>query len=91
VGNLGSSAIGFVVFMLLTPLRVDGGVVDCVEGTPCPGDFRHCYTLLGWEDVLGPLSCSRWAAVGVGLLVGLCVRGVGSWRVRHRRGLRVGR
>ena len=47
--------------------------------------MTNCYTLLGWENVLGPLGCSRWAAVGVGLLVGLLARAVGERRARADR------
>jgi len=85
VGNLGSFAVGFVTFMLTTPVRYESGIYDCIPSTPCPSSFSNCYTLLGWENVLGPLGCSRWAAAGVGLLVGLLVREVGRRRGRVAR------
>lgn len=82
MGNLGSTALGFLTFVLLTPLRSESYVTSCVRGTTCPDPVTHCYTLLGWQDALGPLSCSRWAAAGAGLLVGLVVRAVGHARSR---------
>ena len=85
MGNLGSFAVGFVTFMLTTPVRYESGIYDCIPSTPCPSSFSNCYTLLGWENVLGPLGCSRWAAAGVGLLVGLLVREVGRRRGRVAR------
>jgi hypothetical protein len=82
--NLGSFALGSVAFMLTIPVRVEFLQYDCVEGTACPS-VTNCYTLLGWENILGPFGCSRWAAVGVGLLVGLLARAVGARPARIRR------
>ncbi len=82
--NLGSFALGFVAFMLTIPVRVEFLQYDCVEGTACPS-VTNCYTLLGWESILGPFGCSRWAAVGVALLVGLLARAVGAGPARIRR------
>ena len=84
MGNLGSFALGFVTFMLTTPVRRESSDSDCVDGVACPS-VTNCYTLLGWENVLGPLGCSRWAAVGVGLLVGRLARAVGERRARVNR------
>lgn len=84
MGNLGSFGLGFLTFLLTVPVRVEFLQYDCVEGTACPS-VTNCYTVLGWENVLGPLGCSRWAAVGVGLLVGLLVRAVGARRARTTR------
>lgn len=84
MGNLGSFALGFAAFMLSTPVRVEFLQYDCVRGMTCPS-VTNCYTVLGWQNVLGPLGCSRWAAVGVGLLVGLILRAVGVRRARAAR------
>lgn len=51
--NLGSFALGFVAFMLTIPVRVEFLQYDCVEGTACPSGTNG-YTLLGWENILGP-------------------------------------
>jgi hypothetical protein len=84
MGNLGSFAVGFFTFILLTPIRVETYITSCVRGggSRCSGGGRDCYTLLGWEDVLGPLSCSIWSAAGVGIVVGAIVRVLGIWRKR---------
>jgi hypothetical protein len=87
MGSLGSFALGFITFMLTIPVRVEFLQYDCVQGTTCPS-VTNCYTVLGWENVLGSLGCSRWAAVGVGLLVGLMSRGIGAWRARAARSSR---
>ena len=84
MGSLGSFALGFVMFMLTTPVRSESLVCVSLEGAACPA-VTNCYTLSGWENVLGPLGCSRWAAVGVGLLVGLLARAVGERRARADR------
>ena len=84
MGDLGSSVLGFATFLLLLPVRVETWEYDCVAGTACPS-VTHCSTVLGWEDVLGPLGCSRWAALAVGLAVGLTARAVGRRRVRSAR------
>jgi hypothetical protein len=82
MGNLGSFALGFLAFVLTVPVRVEQLEYDCVAGTACPS-VTNCYTLLGWENVLGPLGCSRWAAAGVGLAGALIARALGAWRERH--------
>ncbi len=87
MGSLGSFALGFITFMLTIPVRVEFLQYGCVQGTTCPS-VTNCYTVLGWENVLGPLGCSRWAAVGVGLLIGLMSRGIGAWRARAARSSR---
>lgn len=79
VGNLGSFALGFVTFMLTIPVRVEFMEYDCAQGATC-ASVTNCYTLLGGRNVFGPLGCSSWAAVGVGLLVGLAARYVGMLR-----------
>lgn len=84
MGSLGSFALGFLAFMLTLPIRVEQLEYDCVAGTACPS-VTNCYTLLGWENVLGPLGCSRWAAAAMGLAVGFAVRAVGVWRERRAR------
>jgi hypothetical protein len=84
MGNLGSFALGFVTFILTIPVRVEFLQYDCVQSTTCPS-VTNCYTVLGWENILGPLGCSRWAAVGVGLLVGAVLRAVGLRRERATR------
>lgn len=72
--------LGFVTFLALIPARCEqtesSGVLTSTSQ-------RDCYTHLGWQDVLGPASGSRWAAALVGLLVGLAV--VGADRLRERR------
>jgi hypothetical protein len=82
MGSVGSFALGFLAFVLTIPVRVEQLEYDCVPGTACPS-VTSCYTLLGWENVLGPLGCSRWAAAAVGLTVGLAVRAIGAWRERR--------
>jgi len=82
MGSLGSFALGFLTFMLTMPVSVEFSEYGCVQGTECPPPFTTCYTVLGWENVLGPLGCSGWAAAGVGLLVGLLARAVGTYRVK---------
>ena len=84
MGSLGSFALGFVAFMLTTPVRSKSLVYASLEGAACPA-VTNCCTLSGRENVLGPLGCSRWAAVGVGLLVGLLARAVGERRARADR------
>ena len=84
MGSLGSFALGFVAFMLTTPVRSESLVYVSPEGEACPA-VTNCCTLSGWENVLGPLGCSRWAAIGVGLLVGLLARAVGERRARADR------
>ena len=77
--------LGFFTFLLLLPAREDHLDIDYGDR---PGvSVRHCYTHLGWEDVLGPLSCSRWAAASVGISVALAVRGAGQWRSRRKAAL----
>lgn len=83
MGNLGSFAVGFFTFILVAPIRSEGGgVPSCVRGSECRAIPTQCYTLLGWEDVLGPFSCSLWAAFAAAVTVGLAVRGVGLLRER---------
>ena len=52
-------ALGFVTFLLLLPAREEHIEIDYVDRGE---SVHHCYTHLGWQDVLGPLSCSRWGA-----------------------------
>lgn len=85
MGSLGSFTVGFLAFLLTLPIRVEQSDFDCVRGAACPDSVTNCYTALGWEDVLGPLGCSRWAAVGLGLLVGAVLRAVGLRRERATR------
>ena len=81
MGNLGSFGMGFLAFILLSPVRSEGGgVPSCVSGSECRGMPAQCYTLLGWEDVLGPFSCSLWAAFAAAVAIGLAVRAVGRLR-----------
>jgi hypothetical protein len=82
MGSLGSFALGFLAFVLTAPVQVEQSESGCLEGTTC-ASVTNCYTLLGWENVLGPLGCSYWAAAAVGLAVGLAVRAVGVWRERR--------
>ena len=70
--------------MLTTPVRYESFVYSCPEGAACP-TVTNSYTLHGWENVPGLLGCSRWAAVGVRLLVGLLARAVGERRARADR------
>ena len=51
MGNLGSFAMGFVTFILTTPVRYESFVYSCPEGAACPS-VTNCYTWLGWENVL---------------------------------------
>jgi hypothetical protein len=85
MGNLGSFTRGFLTLLLTTPVRFESSVYDCVAGAACPPSVISCYTVLGWENVLGPLGCSRWAAVGTGLLVGRLVRAAGARRAHAAR------
>jgi len=81
MGNLGSFGMGFLAFILLSPVRSEGGgVPSCVSGSECRGMPAQCYTLLGWEDVLGPFSCSLWAAFAAAVAIGLAVLAVGRLR-----------
>jgi hypothetical protein len=82
MGSVGSFALGFLVFVLTVPVRVEQSEPGCPEGTTC-ASVTNCYTLLGWENVLGPLGCSRWAAAAVAVAVGLAVRAVGVRRERR--------
>lgn len=82
MGLLAGTA-GFLTFLALMPARCDYHDFSGVLSTE--GSARDCYTHLGWQDVLGPASGSRWAAALVGLLVGLTV--LGADRLRERRRL----
>lgn len=84
--SLGSGVVGFLVFMLLTPVGETAGVSDCVAGAvDCPESVVHqCVTLLGWQGVLGPLSCSPWGAAAAGLLTAVVLRLLGVARARRR-------
>ena len=86
VESLGSGVVGFLVFMLLTPVSETTSVTDCPAGAvDCPESVVHeCVTLLGWQDVLGPLSCSPWGAAAMGLLTAVLLRVVGVARARRR-------
>jgi len=86
MGNLGSFGGGFLAFILLSPVRSEGGgVPDCVSGSECRDIPARCYTLLGWEDVMGPFSCSLWASFAAAVAIGLAVRTVGRLRERGAR------
>ncbi len=75
--------LGFVVFLLLLPARQEHLDVDYADR---PGEsVQHCYTHLGWQDVLGPLSCSRWSAAAAGVLVALAALRLSRWQSRRRR------
>lgn len=72
--------LGFVVFLLLLPAREEHLDIDYVGR---PGEsIQHCYTHLGWQDVLEPLSCSRWGAAAVGVVFALAA----VWLSRLRSG-----
>ena len=74
--------LGFIMFLLLLPAREEHLDIDYVDR---PGQsVRHCYTHLGWQDVLGPLSCSRWAAAGVGFVVALTAAAASRWLARRK-------
>ena len=47
MGNLGSFTLGFVTFMLTTPVRFESLVYSCMEVAACPS-VTNCYTVLGW-------------------------------------------
>lgn len=70
--------LGFVTFLLLLPARAESSDVDrpFVEGAvDHVGETgTDCFTHLGWQDALGPWSCSRAAAAAVGIVVWLGVR-----------------
>ena len=79
--------LGFVTFLLLLPAREEHLDIDYVNR---PGEsVRHCYTHLGWQDVLGPFSCSRWAAALAGRLAGLTVAMLSRWSAKRRRSRRL--
>jgi hypothetical protein len=84
MGGLGSFTLGFLAFLLTLPVRIEQLEYDCVPGTACLDSATNCYTVLGWENVLGPLSCSQFAAAAVGLLLGTLLRAVGFWREAKR-------
>lgn len=75
-----AAVLGFVTFLLLLPARAESSDVDrpFVEGAAdqVGETVTHCFTHLGWEDALGPCSCSRAAAAAVGVTVWLGVRWV---------------
>ena len=71
-------ALGFLTFLLLLPAREEHLDIDYVDR---PGEsVHHCFMHLGWQDVLGPLSCSRWGAAAVGFVVALTVLWLSDWR-----------
>lgn len=79
-----SPVLGFISFLLLLPARAAQLDIDYADR---PGEsVRHCYTHLGWQDVLGPVSCSRWAAAAGGVVVGLAVLSLTRWRTRRKAG-----
>lgn len=80
--------LGFITFLLLLPAREEHLDIDYAGR---PGEsVHHCYTHLGWQDVLGPLSCSRWAAAAAGVVVALTVLWVSRRRTRRKAGARAG-
>lgn len=81
--------LGFITFLLLLPAREEHLNIDYVNR---PGEsVRHCYTHFGWQDVLGPFSCGRWAAASAGPLVGLTVTMLSRWSAGRRRSRLTGR
>lgn len=84
--NLGSFAAGFFTFMLLAPVRTEGGgIPSCLQGSECRELPTHCYTVAGWEDVLGPFSCSLWAVFAAAVVVGYSTRAIGLLRDRAKQ------
>ncbi len=78
--------LGFIVFLLFLPAREEHLDIDYVDR---PGEsVQHCYTHLGWQDVLGPLSCSRWGAAAAGVFVALTIVGLARFRKRPRADVR---
>lgn len=66
-----AAVLGFITFLLLMPARAEHLDIDYAGR---PGEsVSHCYTHLGWQDVFGPLSCSRWGAAAAGAVVTLVV------------------
>ena len=85
-GDLGSFGVGFLASILLSPVRSEGGgVPDCVGGSECREIPAQCHTLLGWEDVMDPFSCSLWAAFAAAVAIGLAARTVGRLREKVAR------
>lgn len=77
--------LGFITFLLLLPARAEHLDIDYANR---PGEsVRHCYTHLGWQDVLGPLSCSRWGAAAAGVVVALAVLSLTRRRARRQVGV----
>lgn len=77
MGMLGA-VLGFITFLVLLPARAEHLDVDYAERSG--ESVRHCYARLGWQDVLGPLSCSRWGAAAAGVVVTLTVLWLSRWR-----------
>ena len=76
--------LGFITFLLFLPARVDQLDIDYYDR---PGEsVTHCYTHLGWQNALGPLSCSSWGAAAAGVLVTLTVLILSRWRARRKAG-----
>lgn len=82
MGNLGSLGVALMAFVLLMPVRVEQAEYSCPAGSACPDTTVTCYTLLGWENALGPLGCSGWASFAAAVSIGLAVRLIGSLRNR---------
>jgi len=80
--------LGFLAFLRLLPARQVHLDIDYADRPREPD--HHSYTHLGWQDVLGPLSCSRWgaAATGVAVALPLCGFPAGApdarWMLRRR-------
>jgi hypothetical protein len=79
-----AAVLGFLTFLLLLPARIEHLDIDYADR---PGEsFTHCSTHLGWQDVLGPASCSRWGAAAVGVVVTLVVLSGSRWSARRSAG-----
>lgn len=74
--------LGFVVFLLLLPARAEH--LDIAYVDRAGESVQHCSTHLGWQDVLGPLSCSRWGAAAAGVVVALVALRLSRWRSRRK-------
>ena len=74
--------LGFITFLLVLPARVDQLGIDVYAGPG--GSGTHCFTHLGGQNALGPLSCSRWGAAGANVIVTLGFLLLSRWRDRRK-------